>query len=61
MAEHRRNCSKGHRFAEHGIGAGLTRKVCKDCGVVKIGESRRFVISEVQWEHPLDGIFASAS
>jgi hypothetical protein len=43
MRSKRRNCANGHRFQEHGIGAGLTRKVCVVCGDLGIGERRRSV------------------
>lgn len=46
MASKRKSCSKGHRFQEHGIGAGLTRKVCVACGELGIGERRRSITIE---------------
>lgn len=45
MGSKGRKCGDQHRFREHGIGAGLTRKVCVECGVVNIGEGRRSVLA----------------
>ena len=62
MADKRRACEKGHWFKEHGIGAGLTRKVCAHCGVVRIGEERRAVlVAEEPWEEVLQVVLAAAS
>jgi hypothetical protein len=46
MSGRRRSCGDNHRFQEHGIGAGLTRKVCVMCGELGIGEAPRFIAIE---------------
>jgi hypothetical protein len=43
MSGRRKGCGDNHRFVEHGIGAGLTRKVCVICGELGIGEVPRFL------------------
>jgi hypothetical protein len=54
MSNRRRDCDDKHRFQEHGIGAGLTRKICVLCGALEIGEGRRAVLVEDPWvERPL--------
>ncbi len=61
MADKRRACSDGHGFAEHSIGAGLTRKVCMRCGAVHIGEQRRTVLTEDEpWGEVLAVVLAAA-
>ena len=54
MADKRKICRDNHSFREHGIGAGLTRKVCVGCGLLQIGQGRRVVLVEDPWAaHPL--------
>ncbi len=56
MASKHKNCGDKHRFREHGIGAGLTRKICADCGVLNIGQGRRAILAEylrIDSPHPL--------
>ena len=45
MGTKSKRCGDRHSFREHGIGAGLTRKICSQCGVVQIGEGRRSVLA----------------
>jgi hypothetical protein len=45
-----KTCTNHHRFTEHAIGAGLTRKVCVDCRAVRIGERSRQVLGFDPWE-----------
>jgi len=61
MGNKRRDCDDNHRFREHGIGAGLTRKICVLCGALGIGQGRRAVLIEDPWvERPLP-VFEKAS
>ena len=43
MSGRRKRCGDDHRFQEHSIGAGLTRKVCVICGELGIGETPRAI------------------
>ena len=46
MAGKHKNCGTDHRFREHGIGAGLTRRICTGCGLLEIGQGRESVLVE---------------
>ena len=46
MSGKRNNCGTDHRFREHGIGAGLTRRICTGCGLLEIGQGRKSVLAE---------------
>lgn len=60
MGDKRRVCESGHWFREHGIGAGLTRKVCARCGIVRIGEQRKaLLVEEEPWEEVLQVLLAT--
>jgi hypothetical protein len=59
MAGKRKNCGNEHSFREHGIGAGLTRRVCTRCGLLGIGQGRRSVLADAQPE-PHASILAKA-
>jgi hypothetical protein len=61
MAEKRKSCGTNHRFHEHSIGAGLTRKICTGCGLLQIGQGRRAVLAENPWEGPAPALFVQAS
>ena len=60
MGVKRSGCDENHRFQEHGIGAGLTRKVCILCGVLRIGEGRRSVLVEDVWTDKPVSLFVNA-
>lgn len=60
MGVRRSGCDDNHRFKEHGIGAGLTRKVCVLCGTLRIGEGRRSVLVEDVWADEPISLFAKA-
>ena len=60
MAGKQKKCGTDHRFREHGIGAGLTRRICTGCGLLEIGQGRKPVLAENQWEAGTSSIFAKA-
>ena len=61
MANKRKKCGNNHRFQEHCIGAGLTRKTCILCGELQIGEKRRSVLALDQQEDTSKAVFAETS
>jgi hypothetical protein len=61
MADKRKSCGTNHRFHEHSIGAGLTRKICTACGVLQIGQGRRAVLGEGPWADQARSLFVKAS
>lgn len=60
MGVKRSSCGENHRFQEHGIGAGLTRKVCVLCGALRIGEGRRSILVEDVWADKPVSLFVRA-
>ncbi len=61
MADKRKSCGNNHRFHEHSIGAGLTRKVCSVCGLLQIGQRRRVALAEDSGEATAASLFVKAS
>ena len=61
MSGKRKRCKETHRFQEHKIGAGLTRKVCVLCGALEIGQGRRTVLAEGPWAEESLSELADAS
>ena len=60
MGVKRRKCENNHRFREHGIGAGLTRKICVLCGLIEIGQGWKVVLVEDDRSELDLSVFASA-
>ncbi len=61
MADKRKSCGNSHQFREHSIGAGLTRKICTGCGLLEIGQGRRVVLVEEDWDSEVASLFVKAS
>jgi hypothetical protein len=61
MAGKRKSCGANHRFREHSIGAGLTRRICTGCGLLEIGQGRKAFLAEDPWEGKAPSIFVKAS
>lgn len=61
MVERRKGCGTNHRFHEHSIGAGLTRKICTGCGSIQIGQGRRVALVDDPWEDKVSALFVKAS
>ena len=60
MSGKRKSCGTDHRFREHGIGAGLTRRICTECGLLEIGQGRKSVLAEDPWVTDTSSILAKA-
>ena len=60
MSGKRKNCGTDHRFREHGIGAGLTRRICTGCGLLEIGQGRKSVLAEAPRVTDTTSILAKA-
>jgi len=61
MGDKRKTCGSNHRFREHNIGAGLTRKICVECGVLQIGQGRRVDLTQDPWHGKALSLFVRAS
>lgn len=60
MGTGRKDCGSDHRFREHGIGAGLTRKICARCGQIQIGQGRRAILTGDSLSDESQPIFVKA-
>jgi hypothetical protein len=60
MAGKQKNCGANHRFREHGIGAGLTRRICTGCGLLEIGQGRKPVLVESPFDTDTSSILTKA-
>ncbi|MDH3262225.1 MAG: hypothetical protein OEM84_14875 [Acidimicrobiia bacterium] len=61
MADKGNRCGNKHRFHEHSIGAGLTRKICSGCGLLQIGQGPKVVLTDNPWEETSPPLFVKAS